>query len=90
MKSNEVNQVVSYIKTVGVDFDAADVEEDVEGVLRQYGYYESFPDEALEVLRKELLPLGLRREIREVARIVDEQMACPWPLREFVVEGDLE
>ena len=89
----QINQIVEYIKSVGIEFDAADVEEDIEDVLWKYGFCDGFPEEDLEVLRKELLPLGLSREVSEIARIVNKQVAMPWlpeKVRELVVEGDLE
>ena len=89
------SKMVEWIKMVGVEFDAADLVDvdDVERVLWKYGFYDSFPEEDLEVLRKELLPLGLSREVSEIARLVETQLTLPWPPemeREYVVEGDLE
>lgn len=51
LNKQEVHRIVEYIKIVGADLDAADVEEDVEGVLWQYGYYDSLSDEDLEAIK---------------------------------------
>jgi len=73
MSAKEVHQVVEYIRSVGVEFDAADVEEDVEGVLWQYGFYDGFSDEDLAKLKEELMPFGLEREIAEITMLVNAE-----------------
>lgn len=77
MNKHYINQVVEHIRSVGVWFDAADVEEDVESVLWQCGFGDGFPDEDLAMLKSELLPLGLKHELAEVARVVAQEAACP-------------
>jgi len=69
----EVHQIIEYIKLAGVEFDAADVDEDVTSVLWQYGYCDSLGEEDLAALRQELLPLGLKREVAEISMLVHEQ-----------------
>lgn len=68
LSQQQLHQIVEYIKSVGIEFDAADVEEDVEGVLWQYGFLDSFLDADLQVLKGELLPLGLEKEVAEIQR----------------------
>lgn len=63
-----IHRIVEYIRAVGVDFDAADVEEDVMAVLMRYGFCDGFSDADLEALGQELLPLGLRQELAEISR----------------------
>jgi hypothetical protein len=65
----ELHSIVEYIRNVGVDFDAADIDEDFVGVLSQYGVSVASETD-LEILRKELLPLGLQRELGEIALTV--------------------
>lgn len=90
MKNNKqyINQIVEYIRLAGVWFDAADVEEDVEGVLCQCGYWESFPEGDLAILKREILKLGLERELVEITRAVIRESAGPaWMAREAAPDG---
>jgi len=64
----DIHNIVEYIRSVGVQFDAVDVEEDITRVLWQYGYYDGFSADDLDALKRELHPLGLRHELAEVAR----------------------
>ena len=89
----EIHKMVEYIRAVGVEFDAADVEEDVEGVLWQYGFCDSLSDEDLGALRQELMPLGVERQAAEVVRLVchpGQASGISGEEREYVVEGDIE
>ena len=66
----EIHRIVEYIKSVGVEFDAVDVEEDIMAVLGKYGFCEVLSEEDCEALRRELEVLGLAHEVAEVARVV--------------------
>lgn len=77
MNKQYINQVVEHIRSAGVWFDAADVEEDVESVLCQCGYWDGFPDEDLAMLKRELHTLGLKHELAEVSRVVAQEAAGP-------------
>lgn len=72
MNNNEVHSIVEFIKSCGVDFDACDIDEDFDGVLAQYGVVVETAED-LEALRRELLPLGLQRELREIVRVGGEE-----------------
>ena len=78
LSQNDVHRIVEYIKIVGIDFDAADLEDlnGVEQVLWRYGYSDSWSDKDLEVLKQELLPLGLQHEVAEVTRMVLVEEVC--------------
>ena len=73
MKANEIHRIVEYIRTAGIGFDAADLEEDVREVLGQYGFIDGLADEDVQILKGELLPMGLAVELAEVARSVSEE-----------------
>lgn len=70
MKQDKIHRIVEYIRSAGVKFDAADVEEDVDAVLRQYGFVLDLSDEDRAALQWELAPMGLAYELGEVSRAV--------------------
>lgn len=68
-----VHRTVEWIRLCRAsDFDAADVEEDVEAVLRANGFCYALDDEARARFVRELWPVGLASEANEVARTVGD------------------
>lgn len=72
-----VHRAVEWLRYFG-DFDAADVEDDVETVLRSHGFSFDLDEAGRERFRRELLPQGLARELAEVSRQMTEPEAAPW------------
>lgn len=77
MNMLEIHQVVEHVRSVGADFDAADLSDldDVEAVLWRYGYFESWDDGDLENIRQELLHLAEENQLAEIVRLIDEDEA---------------
>lgn len=73
MNRNKLHRVVEWIRSqTDFPFDAADVEENVTAVVAHFGFTKDFTPEELDVLRNELVPLGLATEFGEVARLLDQ------------------
>ena len=65
------HMIVEYIKSVGINFDTIDLEEDIYSVLASYGIYHELNSIELDNVMKDLFSLALDYEVSEVIRIMN-------------------
>jgi hypothetical protein len=66
-----IHNVVEYIKQSGFEFDCHDVLEDTEGILDYYGIFNTFNQEELDLLIRELLRLAEERQTQEILYLIE-------------------
>ena len=62
------NRIVEHIKMSRVEFDTQDLEEDLLGVIGQYGWFPVLSEEERQVVLADLLKVALDYEVAEIVR----------------------